>query len=117
MMLRRSVMAVFLGTILVGGPMQSLTAAQEPSPGSGTEQGPKRADAYDIGAGFANVAWIPTKAAWCGVSAGFGLVVLLVTFGAAREWVTSVLDEGCVQKWLLTGADLRPPSFDSTGYK
>ncbi|HXJ85095.1 MAG TPA: hypothetical protein VMS64_41185 [Candidatus Methylomirabilis sp.] len=57
----------------------------------------------------ANFVWLPVKGATCAISAGAGALAFVFTLGAVRGWSESAFDEGCVQKWLLTGADFRPP--------
>ena len=73
-------------------------------------------DRYDVGAAAANVLWVPVKAGDCAISAGVGALAFIVTLGAVRGWTESAFDEGCIQKWLLTGADFRPtPIVDGAG--
>ena len=64
--------------------------------------------AYDVGAGLANVAYVPGKMIVCGLGAVAGVALLLVTLGSAYKAAAAVGEEGCGGKWVLTGNDLRP---------
>ena len=63
---------------------------------------------YDVGAGLANVAYVPGKMIVCGLGAVAGVALLLVTLGSAYKAAAAVGEEGCGGKWVLTGNDLRP---------
>ena len=74
------------------------------------------ADRYDVGAAAANVLWVPIKIATCGLTAATGVIVFGITLGAASNWTRSAFEEGCAQKWLLTGDDFRPvPRYATAG--
>jgi hypothetical protein len=103
---------------LSAGPLASLALAQPPAQPAKPElmpetlkpsdQTPRRIDAYDIGAGAANVVAIPGKVALCGIAGAFALGLFAVTFGTAYRPATKIATEGCGGKWILTGEDLRP---------
>ena len=102
-------------SLTLGGSFHARAWAQSPMSTEHTETLPAQAsaasrgmDRYDIGAAAMNVLWLPIKASFCGMAAGAGALVFLVSFGTARGWTESAFDEGCVQNWLLTGADIRP---------
>ena len=112
---RLTIRAIALFLVLSGSVPIRAWAQQPPvtpveSPGAQTAApaGPHGVDRYDVGAAAANVLWLPFKAGVCGISAGLGAMVFLVTLGAARGWSESAFDEGCIENWLITGADLRP---------
>jgi len=67
-------------------------------------------DGYDVGAAALNVVWVPFKAGVCGITGGVGILVFVASFGFTRDWSASALQEGCVNKWLIDGDDLRPSS-------
>jgi hypothetical protein len=96
-----------MAALILADPVRPLAMAQEPASMPPASH-PSRPDAYDVGAAFANVAWVPLRVGWCGVSAGFGLVVLAATVGTTRAWVASIFDQACMDKWLLNGDDFRP---------
>src|SRR5438093_343457 len=64
--------------------------------------------AYNIGAGVANVFYVPGKAALCGLGGIVGIFVMLVSVGSAPKTAAGFAREGCGGKWILTGEDLRP---------
>ena len=64
--------------------------------------------AYDVGAGLANVAYVPGKMIVCGLGAVAGVALLLLTLGSAYKAAAAAGEEGCGGKWVLTGDDLRP---------
>ena len=64
--------------------------------------------AYNVGAGIANVFYIPGKGLLCGLGGAVGIFILVVTFGSAPRPAAYFAREGCGGKWILTGDDLRP---------
>ena len=111
----RLLAAMLVLSLILGGFAHTRAWAQSPVSTEQTETLPVQApaasrgiDRYDIGAAAMNVLWLPIKASVCGIAAGAGALVFLVSFGTARGWTESAFDEGCIQNWLLTGADIRP---------
>ena len=87
-------------------------AAVQPAPAPASSG----VDRYDVGAAAANVLWVPIKVAVCSLSFGAGAIVFGITLGAASDWTRSALEQGCVDKWLLTGNDFRPvPRYATAG--
>jgi hypothetical protein len=66
------------------------------------------AAAYHIGAGVANVFYVPGKGFLCGVGAAAGIFILAITFGSQPKTAAYFAREGCGGRWFLTGDDLRP---------
>jgi hypothetical protein len=111
---RAIAMAVAL-TLLFTGPLATFAAAQQPAqpPQPGLMQETVKTTesdttAYDVGAGFANLFYVPGKVAVCGLGilAGGGLLVL--TLGSGYKAAAGAGREGCGGKWVLRGDDLRP---------
>ena len=64
--------------------------------------------AYNVGAGIANVFYIPGKVLLCGVGGAVGIFILIISIGSAPRPAAYFAREGCGGKWVLTGDDLRP---------
>ena len=114
--------------MLVTGPLAPLASAQQPPPATEpttqqpTPQQPTpqpmdpvkpesragEAAAYHIGAGVANVFYVPGKGFLCGLGAAAGIFVLAITFGSQAKTAAYFGREGCGGRWFLTGDDLRP---------
>jgi len=112
--------------MLATGPLAPLAAAQQPAappmpPMPPTQQPvappqdipeqeshPGESAAYNVGAGIANVFYIPGKGLLCGLGGAVGIFILVVTFGSAPRPAAYFAREGCGGKWILTGDDLRP---------
>ena len=109
--------------MLVTGPLAPLASAQQPPPATEpTTQQPTpqpmdpvkpdsragEAAAYHIGAGVANVFYVPGKGLLCGLGAAAGIFVLAITFGSQPKTAAYFGREGCGGRWFLTGDDLRP---------
>ncbi len=110
----RLIAVVAVLALVLAGPLAPLVAAQQPTapprtdlyPDGTTErQGP---DVYDAGAVAATAIGMPLKAGICALSGALGLALLVATFGSAYKASTRTVEEGCGQKWILTGDDLRP---------
>jgi len=104
-------------SLALAGPLAPLASAQQPAePKPDVMQEAMKASArtdpdkgaYDVGAGVANVFYVPGKVALCGMSGVFSAVLLAVTFGNAYKEAAGVAREGCGGKWTLVGDDLRP---------
>jgi hypothetical protein len=110
--------------VLATGPLAPLAAAQQPAapPMPPTQQPVAQppqdipepeshlaeSAAYNVGAGIANVFYIPGKGLLCGLGGAVGIFILVVTFGSAPRPAAYFAREGCGGKWILTGDDLRP---------
>ena len=106
---RLGCIALACATGVVAATPSSLPA-QAPIPAPADDRPAAHPNAYDVGAAFANVVWVPTRLMWCGVSAGMALTALVATLGTARDWAASAFEESCLRGWLLTGDDLRGPT-------
>lgn len=100
--------AVSLALSLLLGPLAAAAPAQQPTPPPPAAPASASPDAYDVGAGFANVLVVPGKAVLCTLSGVTGFVLLAVTFGSAYRAAARAAEQGCAGKWYVTGDDLRP---------
>jgi hypothetical protein len=116
--------------MLATGPLAPLAAAQQPTPSSPPPVQPMpepavapppqevpepeshlgESAAYNVGAGIANVFYIPGKGLLCGLGGAVGIFILLISVGSAPKPAAYFAREGCGGKWILTGDDLRPDS-------
>jgi hypothetical protein len=109
--------------LLVGGPLQPLATAQTPQTAQPPqvmqpaapppediriEQRPRRADAYDVGAGVVTVLKAPFNVVLCVLGGATGLGLFVVTLGSGYRVATRAVEEGCRGPWLVRGDDLRP---------
>jgi hypothetical protein len=112
--------------VLATGPLAPLAAAQQPTqtppppaqpmpqpmapPPDVPEQESHLGEsaAYNVGAGIANVFYIPGKGLLCGVGGAVGIFILFISLGSAPKPAAYFAREGCGGKWILTGDDLRP---------
>ena len=79
---------------------QSVTPARPP--------GPRGPDAYDVGAGVMTVIGMPLKGIVCFLGGVTGLTLYIATFGSADRASAAIVREGCVQRWIVRGDDIRP---------
>lgn len=70
--------------------------------------GPRGADAYDVGAGFMTVIGMPLKGIVCGLGGVAGFTLFVATFGSADRASAAIVREGCDQRWIVRGDDIRP---------
>jgi hypothetical protein len=63
--------------------------------------------AYRVGAGVATVINIPMRGALCIMGGGFGLAVLVITFGSGYRAAARVAEEGCGGPWVITAEHLK----------
>jgi hypothetical protein len=126
--------------MLTTGPLAPIAFAQQPSPVQpepATQQQPtpqpepavqqpaqqampqpeplresRRAEsaAYNVGAGIANVFYIPGKGILCAAGVTSGVLIMLFTIGSAPRPAAYFAREGCGGRWYLVGDDLRPES-------
>ena len=114
--------------MLATGPLAPLAAAQQPAPSSPPpapaqpvaqqpqdmpQEDPREAEttAYNVGAGIANVFYIPGKVILCGLGGAVGISILIISIGSAPRPAAYFAREGCGGKWILTGDDLRPDRY------
>src|SRR5260370_1218993 len=81
-LLARSIALAVVLSLLLSGPAAPLAAAQQPAPAQPdlmqealktTQRDQSGSDLYDVGAGFANIAYVPGKAFVCGLGVGAGV--------------------------------------------
>jgi len=115
--------------MLATGPLAPLAAAQQPAPTPPPPAQPMpqpvapppqdlpepeshlgESAAYNVGAGIANVFYIPGKGLLCGVGGAVGIFILIISLGSSPKPAAYFAREGCGGKWILTGDDLRPDS-------
>jgi hypothetical protein len=129
------VVSALLVAALLGGPLGSLAGAQQPAPPQTPQTQPPQtpparpapdlfqeslkaervvardqSSAYDAGAVVVNVFLVPGRAITCGLGAVVGVGVLALTLGTGYRAASSVWQEGCGGKWIVSGEDLRPDS-------
>ena len=123
----RIITVVVALAMLATGPLAPLAAAQQPAPSSPPPVQPMpqpaappppdvpepeshlgESAAYNVGAGIANVFYIPGKGLLCGVGGAVGIFILIISIGSAPKPAAYFAREGCGGKWILTGDDLRP---------
>ena len=63
---------------------------------------------YDVSAGVATAALVPGRVFTCVLGSAFGVFFLALTGGTAYKFATSMVEEGCGGKWVVTGEDLMP---------
>jgi hypothetical protein len=93
-------------------PMQPAAQSMQPMapPQDLPEQDSRLAEsaAYNVGAGIANVFYIPGKGLLCGLGGMVGIFIMIVSIGSAPKPAAYFAREGCGGKWVLTGDDIRP---------
>jgi hypothetical protein len=129
MMTQTRVVSALLVMVLLGGPLATLSGAQQPAPPPAPSTQPPAPDLfqeslkaerasgqgsglYAVGAVVTNIFLVPGRALTCGLGAVVGVGVLAATLGTGYRAATAVWHEGCGGKWAVSGDDLRP---DSTG--
>lgn len=120
----RGVVAWVLVTAMLLGPIAPGAFAQQPAQPSQPDstqdvvrdegQAWHGVDGYDVGAGVLTVLKLPFNVALCALGGVFGTALFAMTLGSGYKASTRVVEEGCGQKWLVRGHDLRPsPIGDS----
>ncbi|MEK7701518.1 MAG: hypothetical protein AAB418_05880 [candidate division NC10 bacterium] len=113
----RSIALAVVLSLAFSGPLATLATAQQPSPPQPdlmkealkTSAGPTESSTgYEVGAGLANVFFVPGKFIVCGAGIALSGALLAATFGTAYKAAAAVGKEGCGGKWALTAEDLRP---------
>ena len=112
---RRRVIACMLVAVFLSQVSSALGQAPPPPPAPAiVEVMPaeppvtRNADVYDVGAGVVTVARMPFNIALCGLGAAVGTALFLITLGTAYKATTRTIEEGCAQRWIIRGDDLRP---------
>jgi hypothetical protein len=123
-LIARSIALTIVLSLLLGGPLAPLATAQQPAPAQPnlmqealkvTQRTEPETTAYDVGAGIANVAYVPGKVIVCALGAIAGVALLGLTLGSGYKAAAAAGEEGCGGKWVLRGDDLRPvPRGDGT---
>jgi len=115
----RGVIASMLAAMILLGSVPAVSVAQQPPPPPPPVLMPdvvkdddsatlRPFDLYSVGAGVFTVARIPLNIGLCALGTVVGSGLFLVTLGSAYRASTRVFEEGCAQKWLVRGDDLRP---------
>ena len=118
---RRRVLAGALVALVFLGALPPSTLAQQPAPPAVPASQPAvvevmppeqpaahRADIYEVGAGVVTAARMPFNVALCGLGLVTGTALFVLTLGTAYRATTRVFEEGCAQRWIVRGDDLRP---------
>ena len=118
---RRRVLAGLIVALVFLGMLPPSTLAQQPAPPAVPASPPAvvevmppeqpaayRADIYDVGAGVVTAARMPFNVALCGLGAVTGTALFVLTLGTAYRATTRMFEEGCAQRWIVRGDDLRP---------
>ena len=118
---RRRVLAGALVALVFLGALPPSTLAQQPAPPAVPASQPavvevmppeqpaaQRADIYEVGAGVVTAARMPFNVALCGLGLVTGTALFVLTLGTAYRATTRVFEEGCAQRWIVRGDDLRP---------
>ena len=117
----RGVIASMLAAMILLGSVPAVSLAQQPPPppppppvlmpdvvkedDSATT---RPFDFYSVGAGVLTAVRIPLNIGLCALGTVVGSGLFLGTFGSGYRTSTRVFEEGCAQKWLVRGDDLRP---------
>ena len=116
----RGVIASMLAAMILLGAVPAVSVAQQPPPPppppvlmpdvvKEDDRATMRPfDLYSVGAGVFTVARIPLNIGLCALGTVVGSGLFLGTFGSGYRTSTRVFEEGCAQKWLIRGDDLRP---------
>src|SRR3989442_14276437 len=131
----RTLAVVVSLAVLATGPLAPLASAQQPAPPPQPAQQPAapqpvappqdmpqpesragESAAYNVGAGIANVFYVPGKGFLCFLGGVTGIFILAVSLGSAPQTAAYFAREGCGGKWRLTGADL-PPEAAVRGFE
>jgi hypothetical protein len=121
----RRIAVWLLVALVLAGPLQALAQAQQTGQPADTGQDPARTeqttvhrtDAYDVGAGAITAIGMPLKGAVCALSGVVGFALLVLTFGSAHRATAAVVEEGCGQKWIVRGDDIRPDQYSNRAYE
>ena len=114
----RGVAACVLVAMTLLGPIQPWALAQQPAqplqPDPTQEvvneegRGRRGIDGYDVGAVALTVFKLPFNLGLCAIGTALGTALFALTLGSSYRGSTSVVEEGCAQKWIIRGQDIRP---------
>src|SRR5262245_2371830 len=65
-------------------------------------------DFYDIAAGAMTVGRAPFNVAICALGFGAATVLFISTLGSSNRAAMRTVEEGCAQRWVVRGDDIRP---------
>lgn len=112
---RRVIACALVAIVFLVEVPSALAQAPPPPPASAAvevmpaeAQVARSADIYDVGAGVITAARMPFNVALCGLGAVTGTALFMLTLGTAYKATTRTIEEGCAQRWILRGEDLRP---------
>ena len=118
---RRRLLAGALVALVFLGMLPPSTLAQQPAPPAAQVSPPatvemmppenpaaRGSDIYDVGAGVVTATRMPFNVALCGLGAVTGGMLFVLTLGTAYRATTRMIEEGCAQRWIVRGDDLRP---------
>jgi hypothetical protein len=112
----RRVIACALAAVVLLGTLAPRVLAQQPAPPPAVvvEVNPpeyqmgRGTDIYDVGAGVVTVAKAPFNLALCTLGSAVATALFAITLGSAYRASTRVIEEGCAQRWIVRGDDIRP---------
>jgi hypothetical protein len=112
---RRMIACTLVALVFVGQVPSALGQAPPPPPAPAVVevmpvegQTTRGADVYDVGAGVVTAARVPFNVALCGLGAVAGTALFILTLGTSYKASTRAVEEGCAQRWVVRGEDLRP---------
>ena len=112
---RRVIACTLVALVFLAQVPSALGQAPPPPPAPAVVEGmpaeqqiARGADLYDVGAGVVTAGRIPFNLALCALGAATGTALFLLTLGTAYKATTRVFEEGCAQRWIIRGEDLRP---------
>ena len=115
---RRVIACALVAVVVLGQVPSALAQAPPPPPAPAAPavvdvvppegQMARSPDIYDVGAGVVTAARMPFNVALCGLGTVVGTALFLLTLGTAYKATTRTIEEGCAQRWILRGDDLRP---------
>ncbi|HET9488611.1 MAG TPA: hypothetical protein VFR64_02475 [Methylomirabilota bacterium] len=104
----RVVAACVAVALSVTVPLQPLLAQAQQTSSRAVK---RNTDGYDVGAAIMTVVGAPLKGAVCLLGGVAGGTLFLVTFGSADRASAAVVREGCDQRWVVRGDDIRPDPY------
>src|SRR5262249_59556542 len=72
--------------------------------------------AYNVGAGVANVFYIPGKVLLCGLGGAVGIFIMIVSIGSGPRPAAYFAREGLGGNWFPTGSGLPPAAASRLGW-
>ena len=112
---RRVIACTLVAIVFLGQVPSALGQAPPPPPAPAVVeampaegQTARNPDVYDVAAAVVTAARIPFNVALCGLGTAAGTALFLLTLGTAYKATTRTIEEGCAQRWLIRGEDLKP---------